>query len=178
MSWWKIINEVTFVLKVHMCVCLSGWICAGLLIMKKDVWSLEMIRRKVAWHNGVPDKKYWWITFWWLTWIVTEIDGWSMPYEAKGWIFLSIKIHDIEERNSSWAAQCLTIATTGSWLRGILVVSFLLGRNLKYVLPELRGSDVCDSLIHVSCIRPGLTTVSLSEVHAERMDIHIILVFT
>ena len=53
-----------------------------------------------------------------------------------------------------------------------------LGRNLKYVLPELRGSDVCDSLIHVSCIRPGLTTVSLSEVHVERMDIHIILVFT
>ena len=58
------------------------------------------------------------------------------------------------------------------------MVSFLLGRNLKYVLPELRGSDVCDSLIHVSCTRPGLTTVSLSEGHEEIMDIHIILVFT
>ena len=58
------------------------------------------------------------------------------------------------------------------------MVSFLLGINLKYVLLELRGSDVCDSLIHVSCTRLGLTTISLSEGHVERMDRHIILVFT
>ena len=55
------------------------------------------------------------------------------------------------------------------------MVSFLLGRNLKYVLPELRESDVCDSLIHVSYTRLGLTTVSLSEGHVKRMDRHIIL---
>ena len=55
---------------------------------------------------------------------------------------------------------------------------FLIGRNLKYALPKLRGSDICDSLIHVSCTRPRLTTVSLSEGHVERMDKHIILVFT
>ena len=34
------------------------------------------------------------------------------------------------------------------------------------------------SIIHVSCTRPGLTTVSLSEGHEERMDRQIILVFT
>ena len=73
---------------------------------------------------------------------------------------------------SSW------IAAAAPWLRGSLVVSFLLGRNLKYVLPVLRGSDICDSLIHVSCTRPGLTVISLSEDHVERMDRHIILVFT
>jgi len=73
---------------------------------------------------------------------------------------------------SSW------IAATRLWLiRGLMEI-FLLGRNLKYVLPMLRGSDVCDSLLHVSCTRPGLTTVSLSEGHVERMDRHIILVFT
>ena len=70
------------------------------------------------------------------------------------------------------------IATAGPWLRGSLVVSYLLGRNLKYVLPVLRGSDICDSLIHVSCTRPRLIIVSLSEGHAKRMDRHIILVFT
>ena len=58
------------------------------------------------------------------------------------------------------------------------MVSFLLRRNLKYVLPKLRGSDVYDSLIHVSCTRPGLTTISLSDGHEERMDRYIILVFT
>ena len=58
------------------------------------------------------------------------------------------------------------------------MVSFLLGRNLKYVLPKLRESDVYDSLIHVSCTRLGLRAVSLSEGHVERMDRHIILVFT
>ena len=58
------------------------------------------------------------------------------------------------------------------------MVSFLLGRNLKYVLPELRGSDVHDSLIHVSCTKPGLIAVSLNEAHVERTDRHIILVFT
>ena len=73
---------------------------------------------------------------------------------------------------SSW------IAATRPWLIGSLVVSFLLGRNLKYVLPVLRGSGVCYSLLHVSCTRPGLTFVSLSEDHVERMDRHIILVFT
>ena len=56
--------------------------------------------------------------------------------------------------------------------------NFLLGRNLKYVLPELRGSDVYDSLIHVSCTRLGVTTISLSEGHVERMDRHINLVVT
>ena len=73
---------------------------------------------------------------------------------------------------SSW------IAAAGPWLMGSLVVSFLLGRNLEYVLPVLRGSDVCDSLLHVSCTRPGLTTVSLSEGHVKRMDRQIIMVFT
>ena len=56
------------------------------------------------------------------------------------------------------------------------MVSFLLGRNLKYVFPKLRGSDVYDSLIHVLCTRPRLTAVSLSVGHVERMDRHIILV--
>ena len=55
---------------------------------------------------------------------------------------------------------------------------FLTRRNLEYVLPELRGSDIYDSLIHVSCNRPGLTSISLSEGHEERMDRHTILVFT
>ena len=58
------------------------------------------------------------------------------------------------------------------------MVSYLLGRNLKYVLPDLRGDDVYDSLIHVSCTRPRLTVISLSVGHVERMDRHIILVFT
>ena len=58
------------------------------------------------------------------------------------------------------------------------MVRFLLGRNLKYFLPVLRGSDVCDSLLHVSCTRPGLTVISLSEGHVKRMDRHNILVFT
>ena len=58
------------------------------------------------------------------------------------------------------------------------MVSFLLGINLKYFLPKLRGSDIYDSLIHLSCTRLGLTTISLSEGHEERMDRHIILVFT
>ena len=56
--------------------------------------------------------------------------------------------------------------------------SFLLGINLKYVLPELRGSDVYDSLIQVSCIIPGLIVISLIEGHEGRMNKHIILVFT
>ena len=73
---------------------------------------------------------------------------------------------------SSW------IVAAGPWLRGSSVVSLLLGRNLKYVLPELRGSEKCDSLIHVSCTRPELAVVSLSEGHVERMDRHIILAFT
>ena len=73
---------------------------------------------------------------------------------------------------SSW------IAAAGPWLIGSLVVSFLLGRNLKYVLSMLRGSDVCNSLLHVSRTRPGPTTVSISEGHVKRMDRHIILVFT
>ena len=73
---------------------------------------------------------------------------------------------------SSW------IVAAGPWLRESLVVSFLLGRNLKYVLHVLIGSDVCDYLLHVSCTRPGLTVVSLSEGHVERMDRHNILVFT
>ena len=55
-----------------------------------------------------------------------------------------------------------SIAVAGPWLRGSLVISFLLGRNLKYVLPKLRGGDIYDSLIHVSCTRPGLTVVSLN----------------
>ena len=71
-----------------------------------------------------------------------------------------------------------SIAAIGPWLIGSLVVSFLLGRNLKYVLLVLRGSDACDSLLHVSCARQRLTTVSLSEGHVKRMDRHIILVFT
>ena len=58
------------------------------------------------------------------------------------------------------------------------MLSFLLGRNLKDVLPELRGSDIYDSLIHVLCTRPGLIVVSLSVGHVERMDRHIIMVFT
>ena len=58
------------------------------------------------------------------------------------------------------------------------MVSFLLERILKYVLPKLRGSDVYDSLIHVSFTILRLTTVSLSESHEERMDKDIILVFT
>ena len=58
------------------------------------------------------------------------------------------------------------------------MVSFLLGRNLKYVLLELRGSDVYDSIIHVSFTRPSLTAVSLSEGYEDIMDIHIIMVFT
>ena len=73
---------------------------------------------------------------------------------------------------SSW------IAVARPWLRGSLVVSFLLGINLKYVFLVLRGSDKCDSLIHVSFTRLGLTTISLSGVYVERMDRHIILVFT
>ena len=73
---------------------------------------------------------------------------------------------------SSW------IVVAGPWLRGSLVVCFLLGRNLKCVLPVLIGSDVCDSLLHVSCTRPRLTTVSLSEGHVKRMDRDIILVST
>ena len=73
---------------------------------------------------------------------------------------------------SSW------IVAAGPWLIGSLVVNFLLGRNLKYVLPVLRGSDVCDSLLHVSCTRPRLTVVTLSEGHQKRMVRHIILVFT
>ena len=72
---------------------------------------------------------------------------------------------------SSW------IVAAGPWLMRSLVVSFLLGRNLKYVLLVLRGSNLCDSILHVSCTRPGLTTVSLSEGHVERMDRHIIPVF-
>ena len=70
------------------------------------------------------------------------------------------------------------IAAVGPWLIRSLVVSFLLGRNLKYVLPVLRRSDVCDSLLHVACTRLGLTAVSLSEGHVKRMDRHNILVFT
>ena len=73
---------------------------------------------------------------------------------------------------SSW------IAAAGPWLMWSLVVSFLLGRNLKYVLLMLRGSDVYDSLLNVSCTRPGLAAVSLSEGHVKRMEKHIILVFT
>ena len=73
---------------------------------------------------------------------------------------------------SSW------VFAAGPWLIGSLMVSFLLGRNYKYVLPVLRGSDVCDSLLHVSCTRLGLTMVSLSEGHVKRMDRNIILVFT
>ena len=38
------------------------------------------------------------------------------------------------------------IAATGPWLRGSLGMSFLLGRNLKYALLELKGSDEYDSL--------------------------------
>ena len=73
---------------------------------------------------------------------------------------------------SSW------IAAAGPWLMWSLVVSFFLGRNLKYVILLLRGGDVCDSLLQVSCTRPGLTAVSLSEGHVKGMDRHIILVFT
>ena len=73
---------------------------------------------------------------------------------------------------SSW------IVAAGLWLMRSLVVSFLLGRKLKYVLPVLRGSDVCDSLLHVSYTRPELIAISLSEGHMKRMDRHIILVFT
>ena len=61
------------------------------------------------------------------------------------------------------------IAAARPWLIRSLVVSFLLGRKLQYVY---------NSLLHVSCTRPGLTTVSLSEDHVKRMDRHIILVFT
>ena len=73
---------------------------------------------------------------------------------------------------SSW------IASVGPWLMRNVVVSFLLGRNLKYVLLVLRGSDVCDYLLQVSCTRPRRTTISLSEGHVKRMDRKIILVFT
>ena len=58
---------------------------------------------------------------------------------------------------SSW------ITTAGPWLIGSLVVSLLLGRNLKYVLRVLRGSDIYDSLLHVPCTRLGLRVVSLSK---------------
>ena len=64
------------------------------------------------------------------------------------------------------------IPAAGPWSIRSLVVSFLLGRNLKYVLPVLRASDVFDSLLYVPYTRPGLTVVSLSEGHVERIDRH------
>ena len=73
---------------------------------------------------------------------------------------------------SSW------IVAAGPWLRRNLVASFLLGKNLKYVPLVLRGRDVCNSPLHMSCTRRRLIAVSLSEGHVKRMDRHIILVFT
>ena len=63
-------------------------------------------------------------------------------------------------------------------MSGSLVISFLLGGHLEYVLLELRWSDIYDSLMHVLCTRLGLTIVSLSVGHVERMDRHIIMVLT
>ena len=74
MSWWKIITEVPFVLKGFICKCLSGWICVGLLIIRKDVWSWDMIRRSIkmdqirnfdeslsnSWHDSGWK---WWMIF-------------------------------------------------------------------------------------------------------------------
>ena len=64
MSWWNIVTKVTFFLKGSYEYVYLDEICVGLLIMRKDVWSLEMIQRKVTWHNGGLDKEVWWITFW------------------------------------------------------------------------------------------------------------------
>ena len=113
-------------------------------------------------------KEVWWIT------LIADMtqdgsDGWSLPYEAKSWRFLNIEIHDIEDRNSSWAARCLTIAAAGPWLRGSLVISFLLGRN--WVIPK-------NELRYIPHI--GMSTFPC-EIYPPRLrgrDRHIILVFT
>ena len=119
-------------------------------------------------QNGITMdqiKEVWWIT---LIADMTQYgsDGWSGPYEAKSWRFLNIENHDIENRNSSWAAGCLTIAVGGPWLRGSLMVSFLLGRNL--VIPK-------DELRYILCIRMSTFPCGIRSSLGGR-DRHIILV--
>ena len=96
-------------------------------------------------------------------------DGWSVPYEAKSWRFLNIEIHDIEDWNSSWVAGCLTIAAGGPCLKGSLVISFLLGRNL--VIPK-------NKLRYIPCIGMSTFPCGIVPPWLRGRDRHIILVFT
>ena len=143
MSWWKIVTEVTFVLKVHMYMFIRMNLCRtanhvkGCKILgrcfegKEHGIKVDQMRKtdeslSGRWHDS---------------WMKVMDDLCPMKLKLKIPQYWNPWHRGQEFFMSSW---CLTIVVMGSWLRGSLVVSFLLGRNL--VIPK-------NDLRYIPCIR-------------------------